>query len=221
MAVISLTGYKPSPRHDGKWWTEARIEGATSEAGSYAELETVTLDPVEPDPTAPLERSFTTEEVTNQTWVRVVFVDADGDEESTLPVALVPTTFATRSDVQLRLGRDLTADEEGQVDYLLQAATDMVAAVISKPSSYTPVPALVRRMTAELVARGLATPVGVTSTREQLGEYSYSQSFPGAYEGGGMALTAFEQQLLRSVVWSTNIASARVDSIAFDAEPWS
>ena len=54
MAVISLTGYRPSPRYDGKWWTEARIEGATSEAGAYAEVETITLDPVVHDPTEPL-----------------------------------------------------------------------------------------------------------------------------------------------------------------------
>jgi hypothetical protein len=210
MAVISLTGYKPSARHDGKIWTEARIEGATSEAGTYAELETVTLSPVDTDPTAPLERSFTTELVTNQTWVRVVFVDDDGDEESTLPVALTPTTFATRSDVALRLGRDLTADEEGQVDYLLQAATDLIAAIVGKPNTYTPVPPFVRRMTAEVACRGLSVPVGATQTREQLGEYSYSQSFS---QDSTATLSKDERLLLRRIVWGTNSLSVTVEAL--------
>jgi hypothetical protein len=98
MAVVSLTEYRPSPRYDGKAWTKAKIEGAASVNGPWAVIETVTLSPVDSDPTQPQARNFSTEKATSeQTWVRVAFVDGDEDEQFTSPVSL--TTSASPGDL--------------------------------------------------------------------------------------------------------------------------
>lgn len=88
MSVVSFTDYRPAPRYDGEAWVEARIEGSDLEAGPWAEIETIALDPVDTDPADPLSRSFTTELATDEVWFRVVFVDEDGDEQATDPITM-------------------------------------------------------------------------------------------------------------------------------------
>lgn len=91
MSVISLSDYKPRPRYDGKAWKEARIEGAESSLGPWAEIQVFTLTPEDGDPSTPASRNFTTEEATpKQTWVRIVFIDGDGDEEATEALQVTP-----------------------------------------------------------------------------------------------------------------------------------
>lgn len=92
MTVVTLTGYRPSPRYDGLPWTEAILDEAASPAGPWTAVETFTLTPVDSDPTDPLPRAFTTEIATITTgYVRIRFVDATGDEQATQPVAYPPT----------------------------------------------------------------------------------------------------------------------------------
>lgn len=91
MSVISFTRYRPSPRYPPVVtpWTEARIEEATDPDGPWSVIETVTLDPVDADPTEPQLRSFSTDAADpDSTWFRVVFLDAADNEEPTGPVAL-------------------------------------------------------------------------------------------------------------------------------------
>lgn len=90
MSVVTFIDYTPTARFDGNPWTHARIEGAADSAGPWEELETVALDPVDTDPERPQARGFTTELVTDETWFRIVFVDADGDESATSAVAKDP-----------------------------------------------------------------------------------------------------------------------------------
>lgn len=79
--VVTFRNYRPPRRYDELPWTQARIEEAAAEDGPWATLETVTLDPVDADPSSPAARNFTTELGTAaEQWYRVVFVDASGDE---------------------------------------------------------------------------------------------------------------------------------------------
>lgn len=96
MAVVSLSNYRPSPRSDGKAWKEAKLEGASASTGPWTAIQTFTLAPEDADPTNPASRNFTTEKAKpEQTWVRVTFVDSDGDEQTTTPVALATSAAAT------------------------------------------------------------------------------------------------------------------------------
>lgn len=86
MTVVTFVDYIPAPRFDEKPWTAARIEAADALAGPWTAIETIALDPVDTDPSDPQPRSFTTEGATDETWFRIVFVDADGDESPTDPI---------------------------------------------------------------------------------------------------------------------------------------
>jgi len=78
--VVTLQGYRPSPRYDGIPWTQARIEEGTASVGPWALLETKNLSPVDADPSNPATRNFTTELAGDgELWYRVVFKDATGD----------------------------------------------------------------------------------------------------------------------------------------------
>lgn len=96
MTVVSFVDYTPVARFDENPWTDARIEGSDTADGPWAALETIALDPVDPDPANPQTRNLTTEEATDETWFRVVFVDADGDESATDPVRFPTPNAALR-----------------------------------------------------------------------------------------------------------------------------
>jgi hypothetical protein len=81
--VVTFQGYKPVPRYDGLPWTQVRIEESATEDGTYTPVETISLSPVDTDPTDPAYRNFTTEDAGDgELWYQVVFVDANGDESS-------------------------------------------------------------------------------------------------------------------------------------------
>ena len=85
--VVSFERVLPPARFDALPWTEARIEEAAEEDGTYTQIDTYTLTPVDADPADPAYRSFTTELGTaDDYWYRVVFADTDGD----ISIATVP-----------------------------------------------------------------------------------------------------------------------------------
>ena len=85
--VVSFERFLPPARYDLLPWTEARIEEASEEDGTYAQIDTHTFAPVDADPADPAYRSFTTELGTaDDYWYRVVFADVDGD----ISIATVP-----------------------------------------------------------------------------------------------------------------------------------
>jgi hypothetical protein len=93
--VVTLEDFRPSPRYDSLPWTEARIEEATTALGPWVALETITLSPVDVDPSSPAYRDFTTELGTAaDLWYRIVFLDGTGDEA--LPTYPVQNTSATQ-----------------------------------------------------------------------------------------------------------------------------
>jgi hypothetical protein len=93
--VVSLEDYRPSPRYDSLPWTQARIEEGTASVGPWVALETITLTPVDSDPSNPAYRNFTTQLGTApDLWYRVVFLDATGDLG--LPTFPVQNSSVTR-----------------------------------------------------------------------------------------------------------------------------
>ena len=106
--VVSFVDYTPAARFDGDAWTEVDIEEADTDDGDsvtglWTVLETIALFPIDADPTQPLTRSFTTTLANDgELWYRLVFRDADGDEQQpTHPVQnVVPgPTYATVTEL--------------------------------------------------------------------------------------------------------------------------
>lgn len=80
--VRTLTNFAPPPRLDGQPFVQMRVEEAPTETGTWTMIagSQVALDPVDVDPSKPQLRSFTTDQATLPSgWLRVVFIDADGD----------------------------------------------------------------------------------------------------------------------------------------------
>lgn len=129
MAVITLENYTPTPRYDSVPWTDARIqEAATADAESWTTIETISLSPVDADPSEPATRNFTTENASDTAglWYRIIFVDADGDELlPTVPVQNVTpiVAYATRTELARILKiREPTQEQEDAMDRVLLAA---------------------------------------------------------------------------------------------------
>jgi hypothetical protein len=97
--VLTFSKYKPSPRQDGLLWTQVVIQQAavadpaTGEPGSWTTIDTKAIAGY-PDPTDPPTLSFTTEQATLVPgWYRVIFQDATGDQELTMPRLFSGVTF--------------------------------------------------------------------------------------------------------------------------------
>jgi hypothetical protein len=213
MSVISLTGYEPSARYDGNPWTAARIEG-TSDLATWAAVELFTFDDPDEDPSVPAERNFTTALVDpSQTYVRVVFLDDDGNQEITGPVLTSPAVpLASVGDVQVRLGRNLSDAEEAQVNLLLTVATTNIINAVDKDEAWEIPPTvkpLLSMMCVELVTRAMANPQALGQISETIGARSYTTTFPREIPGSGIMLTELEELMLRRAVWGQNAGTER------------
>lgn len=134
MAVISLTDYRPLPRSDGDAWKEARLEGANNINGPWTAIETFTLTPVDADPAHPASRDFTTEDATDeQSWVRVVFIDDDSNEQATPPVQVAsvpgPRDLTTLKQVREAMGKQNT---ETAQDFVIQSFITSASDAVSR-----------------------------------------------------------------------------------------
>ena len=123
--------------------------------------------------------------------------------------------FATTDDVSARLGRNLEASEIDAVTFLLDAATASVTLEAGRTDAWaaalTPVPAMLRFVTVDVVCRALANPSGLASLQEQLGSASYSARFRDA--GGGLELTPSERRIVRLAAGRAATGSVAVESI--------
>jgi hypothetical protein len=228
MSLISLTDYRPMPRYDGNSWTGARIEGATDDVGPWSTIATVAFEEPEPDPTKPIERSFTVSvEDSDTAWLRVVFIDDQGEQDVANPVSTTAETveLAVVGDVGKRLGRYLTDNEEVQVYALIATATNNIYAAVDKPSTWVP-PADVRDflsgLCVELVVRSMMNPHGLASESETLGQHSvtqqYSRDSRDNTAGSRIVLNAVEELAARRIVYGTTSGSAHARSVIGTAD---
>lgn len=81
--VISFQGYTPTARYDDVAWETARVEEGDTVDGPWTQIDEITLDPVDADPSAPQERNLTTAEASDapSLWYRIIFADSNGDVE--------------------------------------------------------------------------------------------------------------------------------------------
>ena len=132
--VVSFERFLPPARYDALPWTEARIEESADEDGTYTQIDTYTLDPVDADPADPAYRSFTTELGTaDDYWYRVVFADADGDISiATVPIqntaSAIPITvepYATAAELATIIQVNATSNAAALDRVLIAAAGEI------------------------------------------------------------------------------------------------
>ncbi len=119
--VLSFKSYTPPPRNDNVPWSEALVQQADTSAGSYALIDTLTLSPLDSDPTHPQSRDLTTylASDTPGKWYRIIWQDAALHQS--LPTAPIQ-----------QLGADVTpftdSDELFRVLRVRQPSTEQTAA---------------------------------------------------------------------------------------------
>jgi hypothetical protein len=86
MTVLTLERYTPLEREDGFPWTAARIQEAAAPTGTWAQIDQITLTPLDSDPANPATRDLTTTHATlTEGWYRVIWVDGSGATSSPTP----------------------------------------------------------------------------------------------------------------------------------------
>lgn len=117
-------------------------------------------------------------------------------------------SLASLTEIADRKGRDLTAAETRMATLLITEADIAIAAaadvtVDDLDGTTDPVLGIVARA---LVIRNMGNPEGATAKREQLGDYSISQTYQSAPTAGGGALSLTEGEILlvRRAIHGTN-----------------
>lgn len=127
--------------------------------------------------------------------------------------------WPTNTEIASRLGRALTAAETDQVNLLLEQAIAEIATACGKDDDWAdaldPVPAALAGIVVEVVARTVASPIGLRSRQETLGQHSYSESFTDQL-AQGLQLTDAEELKVRRIVFGSNSGGARAESMADD-----
>lgn len=83
---IVFEDYKPPSRYPPLLtpWTVAEIQEADSEDGPWTTIDSITLDPVDSQPTRPQTRNFVTTKATlDEGWYRIVWKDEEGNTQPT------------------------------------------------------------------------------------------------------------------------------------------
>jgi hypothetical protein len=87
MYVVSFTDFVPERRFDNISWSQVTVQEAPEEDGPYTLIDTISVG-VDPDPSHPAARNFTTNKATLvEGWYLITFEDATGSDQS--PVAPV------------------------------------------------------------------------------------------------------------------------------------
>lgn len=95
--VITFEDYTPPARFDSIPWESVTIEEAPLVTGDWTQIDSISLDPLDDDPSDPALRSFTTNAGTDEgLWYRITFVD--GSLNTSLPTTPIQNVAA--SDAQ-------------------------------------------------------------------------------------------------------------------------
>jgi hypothetical protein len=150
--VISFNSYKPAARYDAVPWTQAQIEEGDTVIGPWAIIDTVALSPVDPDPSLPAFRSFSTSLAsdTPDLWYRVTFLDAAAaTSQPTLPVqnsVTLPEVAAYSDTAELARILHLkspSAAQEVAMQRVLDTAALEIDSELGRVTPYPVPPALV------------------------------------------------------------------------------
>lgn len=134
--VVSFRGARPGDRYGDNPlpFTTVRFEAAETEDGTFVVRDTQDLDPVDTDPAAPQLRNLSTDlaEDGDVFW-RLVFVDADDNEEATEVgerLRIRPSVADVGKILRARTRSDQSGTELGTFDATTSPTGDEVAAFI-------------------------------------------------------------------------------------------
>lgn len=140
--VVTFENFVPIARYDSLPWTTAEIYESDTETGTYLLIDTFALDPIDPDPTNPLERDFTSENAQFENgWYKVVFLDASGDTQPTEVVHrdntrsnYMPTVGDVGTLLRART-RDSNGVEQGRFTADTRPTADQAESIIDMATS--------------------------------------------------------------------------------------
>ncbi len=142
--VISFEGYVPVARYDSVPWFSVRIDEADASTGPWTQIDEITLDPVDADPSQPLTRNITTALASDEPdlWYRLTFVDAAADsEQPTTPVQNTPgqEPYASVNELARILKiRNPTDEQTNAMRRVLVAAAGEINAEIDRAADDLP-----------------------------------------------------------------------------------
>lgn len=196
MAIIhTITGATPPARYDALPWDRARVEESVAEDGPWAEVDTLTLDPVDADPSAPATRGFTFPSDLTVGYFRIVWLDAE--DNSSAPTAALyddgisgpppppPGTYTTVEALKAYTGLTalIAADDLWLANAIIPVAEGLLVyhfGPFTDEQAAHPLVALSANILAEylfesnpLASRNQASSGAFQS--ESLGSYSYSR----------------------------------------------
>lgn len=145
--VVSLAGFTPGIRYDGKLWTQAVIEEAALEPGPFAEIDTQTIAAY-PNAEQPPTLNFTTTKATRASgWYRITFKDASGNAQTSGAVYSPvqgqttaggnPTKASARNAVRHQIRDGYPVGDAVPVPFnlvRLEALTDQIPAEAATPT---------------------------------------------------------------------------------------
>jgi hypothetical protein len=147
-------------------------------------------------------------------WATTNEDEVEGAQVAVRPAPTASVTFATLSELALLLGRDLTAAQQAQGQFVLELATGLIVEAVDKTdvwaNALNPIPRELRAVCLAVAARVLRNPMGVSSGSETLGQYSHTSryEFTGGGVVSGVGLTDDEARMCRRAVWGASSASA-------------
>lgn len=128
--------------------------------------------------------------------------------------------YAAISDIEARLGRDLTTAEEATYGSILDAVSAEINTLLDLDADLATPPAAFKGVTVTAAIRLANNPEGLAARSETLGAYQHSQTFPRATDTATL-LSNSEIRLLRKAVYKTNVGSPRIGSVLDDIYPCS
>lgn len=124
--------------------------------------------------------------------------------------------FATHEDVQTRLGRDLTEQEQGTATDVIADVTGLIVDCVDRDSDWAagldPVPAALKAICVEKALAAIVNPRGVASQSESLGAHSHSETFRRTADVG-VFLTPLEERRVARAVYGRNSGSSTPRSV--------
>lgn len=159
--IVSLEGFTPGPRFDAVPFNRGRVQESLSSAtGPWTTLATVTLSPLDADPSNPQQRDFTVTSAVASGWYRVKWLDASDNEQDSAAVFSDQSTYQTTgvpfSALVSRL-RGMTAVTESEAKARInQAYRQMVADAEAIKSRITFGPTVVGQADYEIDPRVIA-----------------------------------------------------------------
>lgn len=133
--IISFDDYEVTPRYDDTPWTKIRILEGEAKDGPWTTIDEFDIVPLDPDPSSPSPKSFTTDQATLQSgWYLVQFFDEANNQLDTEPVFNPQTIeiLASTGDVNANLDGKVIEATSQNSNLIQVSVARVVKAYLSK-----------------------------------------------------------------------------------------